>query len=300
MRSIEEYRQFTEPAELDKAINMLRGIVDGISSGGQINDLDVAELTNWCMLHENLRGRHPFSELLPKIDAALEDGVIDESEREDILWLCSNFSGEGDFYNVATAKIQYLHGLIHGIMADKQLSDDEIKALQTWIWDQEDLKGVYPFDEIDGLIMEILADSIVTEDERNTLIAFLSNFIEFKDSANLMESDYEALRSQYSVAGICAVEPLIEIPGKQFCFTGESSHGTRNELVEIIERLGGVFRSGVSKKTDYLVIGDAGNPCWAFSCYGRKVEEAVNLRKAGGKIQIVKEADFWDAVEDQK
>lgn len=31
---------------------------------------------------------------------------------------------------------------------------------------------------------------------------------------------------------------------------------------------------------------------WAFSCYGRKVEKAVQLRKDGSQVIIVHENDF--------
>lgn len=56
--------------------------------------------------------------------------------------------------------------------------------------------------------------------------------------------------------------------------------------------------SSVSNKTDYLIIGADGNPCWAYACYGRKVEVAVKLRKEGGKILLVHEYDFLDALAD--
>ena len=59
---------------------------------------------------------------------------------------------------------------------------------------------------------------------------------------------------------------------------------------------GGIFKDSVVKNTDFLIVGDEGNPCWAFSCYGRKVEKAIELRKSGSKIQIVHENDFWDCV----
>lgn len=295
---MDQYRKFTQRAEIDKAINMLRGIVAGINSSGDVSDAEMNELVGWCQHQAELRNMHPFSQLLPKIEAAIADGVLDEEEREDILWFCSTFTGEGEYFHLATAKMQFLHGLIHGIMADGDLSDTEIRALQDWIVDQEDLKGIYPFDEIDSLLTQILADGVVTNDERNTLMAFLSNFIEYHNSENLSEADYEELRKKFSVSGICAVDPEITFEGRQFCFTGESEFATRNELIAKVESLGGTFKPGVSKKTDYLVIGGAGNPCWAFSCYGRKVEQAVKLRKEGARVQIVKEADFWDAVRD--
>jgi SH3-like domain-containing protein len=44
------------------------------------------------------------------------------------------------------------------------------------------------------------------------------------------------------------------------------------------------------------LIGDEGNPCWVFSCYGRKVEKAIQYRKSGLPILIIHENDFWNAI----
>ncbi len=54
----------------------------------------------------------------------------------------------------------------------------------------------------------------------------------------------------------------------------------------------------MTAKLNYLVIGAEGNPCWAFACYGRKVEKAVELRKKGIRVVLVHENDFHDAVLD--
>ena len=293
-----EYRAFTKPAELHKAINTLRGLVAGISSSDGVSPDEVQELTHWCSLHEHLRDRHPFSELLPAIEKSMQDGMIDEEEQRDILWLCSNFVDETKYYDVITSSVQFLSGLVHGILADGQLNDGEIKTLQFWLDTNDYLRGTYPFDELSSMIHNILEDKKVTEDERNSLIAFMGNIIEFKDSYNLSESNFTALREKYSISGICAYCPEIEFSGKNFCFTGESYRSTRAEMKGEIERLGGSFRTAVSKLTDFLVVGNAGNPCWAYSCYGRKIEEAMALRKAGAKVQIINETDFWDAVWD--
>ena len=297
LSEINEYRQFTTPAELHKAVNTLKGMVAGITSDS-ISEDEVQELAHWCTLHANLRNRHPFSELLPVVEAALADGVIDAEEQADILWLCNNFVDDAKYYDITTSSIQFLLGMIHGIMADQVLSDEEIRNLKLWLDHNDFLRGTYPFDEIDSLVHTILEDNIITEDERNLLTAFLSTVIEYKDSRNLCDADFAALREQYSISGICSFCPEISFEGKLFCFTGQSYRGTRAELVKEIEALGGEFRSSVSAKTDYLVVGNAGNPCWAFSCYGRKIEQAVALRKEGAKVQIINETDFWDAVWD--
>ena len=71
-------------------------------------------------------------------------------------------------------------------------------------------------------------------------------------------------------------------------------------MAKLVADVGGLSRSSVTAKTDYLIVGNAGNPCWAYACYGRKIEEAVQLRKQGAKVIIVNETDFWDALEDAK
>lgn len=294
----QDYRNFTKPAELHKAINMLRGIVAGISSNGSVNESEINELANWCLIHSSLKNRHPFSEIIPVVEEAIQDNRIDPEERDNILWLCNSFADDSSYYDIITSSIQFLHGLIHGIMADKEISDSEIRALSTWLNANDFLEKTYPFDELNSLLHAILEDGAITEDERNTLLAFCSNVIEFKNSANLVESDFEELRKKYSVAGVCAYCPEIEFKGKLFCFTGESYRATRAEISKIVTELGGATRPSVTTRTDYLIVGNAGNPCWAYSCYGRKIETAMTLRKDGAKVQIINETDFWDAAWD--
>ena len=65
-----------------------------------------------------------------------------------------------------------------------------------------------------------------------------------------------------------------------------------------VGKLGGEVITSVTKQVTYLVIGADGNPCWAYACYGRKVEKAVELRKQGIRILIIHENDFHDAVAD--
>ena len=298
MEADREYRQFTKPAELHKAINTLRGLVAGINSDLAVGDKEVTELTHWCELHAHLRDRHPFSEILPVVEHAYEDGVVTEDEAKDILWLCNNFVDDSSYYDMVTSSIQFLAGMLHGLLADGELSDREITTLKAWIDANDFLAGTYPFDEINSLLHVVLEDKKITADEREKLMAFFGNVIDFTASYNLSEKDFSQLREKYSIGGICAVCPEITFEGKLFCFTGESYRAKRAEIADTITQLGGKARSSVSSKTDYLVVGNSGNPCWAYACYGRKIEEAVNLRKEGASVIIVNETDFWDAVDD--
>ena len=300
MESLPKYQNFTKPAELHKAINTLRGLVAGINADVDISRTEINELVHWCELHAPLRSKHPFSEILPVVERACADGIIDETESKDILWLCSNFVDNSSYYNWITSSLQFLSGLIHGIMADGELSDIEIKTLKTWIDSNDFLAGSYPFDEINSLLFSVMEDKKITTTEKEELMSFFGNFIDFSSSLNLIESDYADLRKKYTVSGICAMCPEIYFENKVFCFTGDSYCATRGEMSETVTSLGGVVRSSVSSKTDYLIVGNAGNPCWAHACYGRKIEEAMAIRKNGGKVIIVNETDFWDAAEDAK
>ncbi len=300
VKELSEYRQFTKPAELHKAINTLKGLVAGITTDARVDGPEIAELVNWCSLHEHLRNRHPFNELLPMVDVACRDGIISEEESKDIIWLCNNFVSDASYYDLLTSSIQFLSGMMHGVMADGEISNDEIHALQNWVNHHPHLQGCYPFDEVSTLITKVLADGAVTDDERNMLKAFFSQFIDLKTSANLHEPDMAALRDQFSIQGICAMCPEIVFDERVFYFTGTSYKAKKAEIAQVIMDAGGAWHNSVTKKTDYLIVGNAGNPCWAFACYGRKIEEAVNLRKEGHRIMIINETDFWDAIEDLK
>lgn len=298
----EGYRTFTKKAELHKSIMTLMGLITGVAADAIVNAAEAAELENWCTLHEPLLDRHPYNELIPMIHAAIADGVILEDELADILWLCERLTDDTEdslYYDLVTASIQNLQGVLYGILADGEVKDNEIKALQIWLQANDYLTGTYPFDEVQSLVASVLADGMITDDERQELKAFFSTFIDLRESVNLHQPELEKLRAEYSVAGICALAPEVDFDGKRFCVTGAFSSGhSRDEVGAIITDHGGKYTTGVSGSTDYLIVGGDGNPCWAYACYGRKIEKAMELRRAGKKIVIVNEADFWDAIED--
>jgi hypothetical protein len=291
----QEYRQFTKPAELHKAVNTLKGIVAGITTDAQVSSAEIMELTNWCTLHEHLRNRHPFNELLPLVEAAYTDGIITDDETKDIVWLCNNFVSDANYYDLITSSIQFLYGLLHGIMADGKLEINEVRSLSRWLDTNEYLLGIYPFDEIRSLVVSSLSDGIIDAEEHEQLMSFFSNFIDLSASYNLREPELIALREKYDIKGICAMAPEITFQEHKFCLTGEFRRGKRKDIEALILEKSGVPQSVVSSKTDYVIVGNAGNACWAYACYGRKIEEAMALRQNGHKLLIINENDFWDA-----
>lgn len=291
-------RKFTTKAEIDKAFHTLEGILKGIYIDREINKIEIEELSAWCANYIDFIDKPPFSEVIPLIIKSLEDGVLTEDELEDLKWFINNLITKNKYYDIVTSDIQRLEGIIHGILADNDINDAEIESLKQWLFDNEHLIGIYPFDEIESTIVGITEDGVVTDEERKYLKVFLSQFIDYKQSYTIDKIEIEELKKQIHIAGVCSINAVIELRDKVFCFTGTSKKVKRIELTKIIEDKGGKYNNNVLNNTDYLIVGSEGNPCWAFSCYGRKVEKAMQQRKIGNKICIVNEIDFWDALID--
>jgi NAD-dependent DNA ligase len=294
------FRKYTFRSELDKAINTLEGILKGISIDNIVNTSEITELVNWCNVHREFINTHPFNEIIPIIESALGDNILDEDEIQDMLWVCQSISSENMFFDITTADIQKLHGILHGILSDNIITAEEIRGLEQWLDENEHLRMTYPYDEIYSLVTHVLADGVVDKDEANLLKVFFSEFINIDKMETINLEELYNLKQSVNINGICMVCPEILIQDKIFCFTGISSRTKRSVIADTIESMGGIFRNNVSSLTNYLVVGNNNNPCWSFSCYGRKVEKAMELRKKGHNILIVHENDFWDTLEDYK
>lgn len=289
-----KYYRFAIPYMIDKELHTLEGILKGISVDNMINSNEVNALLSWCKRHHEVSQRSPFNELIPMIKQALQDGVIDEEEKQDIIWLCQNFTTPNEMYDAVTSDMQRLQGILSGIVADGKITEDEIYGLQKWLEEHEKLRSIWPYDEIDSLITEVMRDGVIDKQEHKMLVDFCRQFSTRKAGEGIDPGKvYEFNRT-----GVCAVAPEITIKQKTFCLTGNFKNGTKNRIAEEIISFDGLISKNVRMDIDYLVVGGSGSECWAFSCYGRKVEKVVNFRKNGIPIVIVHEFDLWDSLED--
>ena len=289
------YLQFTGPQRFDKAIHTLEGIIRGITSDGKVTEGEMSILTGWMMDHGQFAHRHPFNEVLPRIHEIVADGIIDEEEKADVLWLCNKFTTDNKYYDAVTSDMQRLQGILGGIIADGKIAGEELDTLQEWMGEHEHLRTCWPYDELEALIIAVLQDGIIDKDEHNALFQFFRDFTEFFGHRTITPPESE---EPTLVTGVCAVCPEITFAGQCFCFTGRSERFNRQAFADIITQRGGVFSKSLTKRTNYLAIGADGNPCWAYACYGRKVEQAIQYRKDGCNIVLVHEFDLWDALED--
>jgi NAD-dependent DNA ligase len=180
-----------------------------------------------------------------------------------------------------------------GIIADWTITEKELGGLSQWLSDHDHLKTCWPYDEIDSIVTAVMSDKKIDDKEQKELRQVFSEFVQICDDRTITNPP---LSEGQTISGLCAVCPEIKFKNSVFCFTGAFSRYRREELKDLVIKFGGRFSNSLTKSVNYLIIGAEGNPCWAYACYGRKVEAAVALRKEGHKLQLVHENDFHDAV----
>ena len=290
-----DYYRFTGPQRLAKAMHTLEGLLRGYAADRTITASEAQSLKNWLAEHAEFESRHPFSEVVPQLRDALADGVLDHNEVEDILWLCAKFARDGGYFSFVTSDMQRLQAMIGAVAADGTITVEELEALQAWMETHDHLRKCWPYDELEALILGVLKDRWIDDQEHSLLMAFFADFLSTSDHRALVLPLNEV---NTPISGLCAVCPELVFPDKLFCFTGASARYTRDQLAQVVQAKGGRFSRNLRQDVDYLVIGAEGNPCWAYACYGRKVQAAVEHRKQGSQMLLVHENDFWDAVGD--
>ena len=285
------HHKFTIKQNLDKAIHTLEGILKGISISGTISETESKMLKEWITKNSELMSNPPLNELIYILEGVCEYNKLGNDDKENIIYICQNFHEDSIFYNDNTSDIQTLHGILHGILADNHISIEELTHLQIWLNEHDNLEGIYPYDEINSLIYSIIKNNYITNEEENLLKAYFSQFVDL--NINIDKNLLKTLNTQ----GICMLNPKIHLKNSLFCFTGKSSRCQRKEIAKLIEKNGGLFNDRIVNDTNYLIVGNEGNPDWAYACYGRKIERAIKLRKEGNPIKIINELDFWNIID---
>ena len=289
------YYRFTAPHRVEKSLNTLKGLLIGVAADGLVAPEERDALARWCSDNSDVMKRHPFNELADQLKTVIESDSSDVEDVRDVIWLCDQYAADNPRFDVLTTQMQELQGIVSGIVSDGVIVMSELERLGEWMDERQHLKPIWPFAEIEALCLEVMRDGQISDDEHRMLLTFFGEFLS-REGHRVVEVPLNELDAP--ISGLCAVCPEVVIVNRLFCFTGKSQRSTRTKIADTVERLGGTFSNNVTQKTHYLVIGADGNDAWAFCCYGRKVEQAIQMRKAGSDVLIVHEVDFWDAVQD--
>jgi DNA polymerase III subunit epsilon len=252
-------------SRLASNINDLYGIIQGINYDGIVDSLEIQLLQKWIDDNSKYREFAIFNRILNELTLILEDGIVTEYERYVLCTLVDSVTSS-KIYSDSTLGIQVLEGLIKGILSDHEINNSEILSLQCWLNDNDYLKGVYPYDKVLNAVEKILADGIITDEER----VYLSQ--EFDEILNPS----------------AACEAL-DLTDKTFCLTGDFKTGTKSEIEKKLSAKGAIKKSSVSGKLDYLFVGGLGSEAWKYGNIGGKIAKAQELQEKGNDIKIISE-----------
>lgn len=181
-----------------------------------------------------------------------------------------------------------LMGLVEGVVCDDQLLDAEVAYLRQWLADHGDIASRWPGNIVAARIDQVLADGLITPDERNELLNLLQALAG-------EQADDPALR-QSVVAGVFNESPQVVFEDRTFVLTGEFVFGPRSVCQRAIEIRGGRVVNAVSRRVDWVVVGAFGSQVWAGGSFGGKIQTAMELKAQHGGPGLVREADWADAL----
>jgi len=190
-----------------------------------------------------------------------------------------------------TKAAQTLLGICAGITADGHVSDQEIMFLRTWLAEHSDAASVWPGSAIARRIDEILADGVITKEERESLLLSLQQ---------LSGNSFSETGSSSPESPTLPIDddPSISFQNMTFCFTGNFYFGTRAACERAVLQMEAMPVDSVTSKLDYLVIGSLIEESWANGTYGRKIEKALERQQRYGQPAIVSEAQWVKAMEE--
>ncbi|MDU4249048.1 BRCT domain-containing protein [Pseudomonas sp.] len=184
-----------------------------------------------------------------------------------------------------------LSGLAAGMTADGSVNQKEAEFLQDWI--AKNL--VHLEDPVVNLLYrrlsDMLSDGVLDAEESAELLEMLHSF------AGVSASKPKASDNPFTPSNLLPLDdpaPKLEWSGHLYIFTGMMAFGPRKDCEEVVINRGGAIAPSISKKLNYLVVGQIGNDQWLHSTYGTKIKKAVELRASGIPIAIISEK-HWQA-----
>ena len=243
---------------------------------------EILFLDSWLRSQQELENGDVV-DLLNLIGEVLEDGVVTSDELQEVLEVINDIIEYGQkSSSEVEATINELLGLLLGIIADGEITKEELAQLESWLDQNKHIAEFWPTNEIAKRISKINEDGVVTKEELDDLLEAVKQ---------LTGNDYEETGSaDGGVAEVFSDETdEFAHQGKTICFTGKFVCGNRTAVENYARDRGAAIAKKITKKLDVLVIGTLASRDWRFTSHGRKIEQVLELKQGGTEILILSE-----------
>ncbi len=190
--------------------------------------------------------------------------------------------------------VDTLTGIVQGVVSDGNITHKEVEYLRNW-FDRQHPEEMEPILlPIQEAIETALEDGKIDPDEERHLLGMLCDFVgESTEEIERIEAD--VIRP--TTLPLDDPPPVVDFHCRRFVFTGTFDFGTRSDCQAQVVRLGGVAAPSLTKKTDYLVIGNRVTGAWKHERFGLKIMKAAKNRSEGVSVAIIDERHWRKAFE---
>lgn len=172
-------------------------------------------------------------------------------------------------FSEKTLAMRELQEIMLKALEDKVIEIDEAELIEKWMINHSELNGYYPYDKIFVALQTVLEDRRIDEQEEAILKKIFDEFINVKTSTE-----------------------KIDVKEKNICLSGEFLFGSKKDVEDVLIKKGATIVKTITKKTDILILGEAGSSAWKYGNYGTKYEKAKMLNENGASINIYKENEI--------
>lgn len=179
-------------------------------------------------------------------------------------------------------------GIIKGVMADGMVTQSEVEFMLAWMDTNRHAANLWPAKALYPRLAAAMAGGKMNIEAESEILGLLMSAV----GGNTAPQN--GAHSNSTSLPLTNPHPAILFSGQVFCFTGAFHSGSRRWCEDQISTRGGSAVANITKKLNYLVIGDIGNQNWLHSTHGRKIEKAVAYINDGNRIAIVSEEHWFE------
>ncbi len=250
------------------------GIIKGIKIDHVITAGEEESLVKWRKENKQYAQDNEITAIITILNAVLKKKMITDAEVTRIE------KAVEPFLSVATTAcetlaIQILNGILKGIIADGEVTQEECQNLYEWIQEHNAFIEKYPFKDTVKLLKPVIKQEDYTD----------------ADSLKLMDKIEKILNPVQTQSK----QPKrgLNLTGKIICLSGNFAYGKKAEVTKLIQEHGGIVEESVKRNTDILVVGANESQAYAHGRCGTKVLKAMQNNKTGSNTKIMTEADFF-------
>lgn len=178
--------------------------------------------------------------------------------------------------------IDQLLGICEFALQDGCIDQNEAQSIFDWLKTRHLSLDKWPVSVLYDRLASMLSDGKLDDDEQLELLDLVTQMVRPPSETGFKTSPLP----------LCDPLPSVQFENRRFCFTGVFDFGRRPDCENAVAIRGGIPSSSVTKKLDYLVIGNVGSEVWRHSSFGTKIAKAVELRDSGVSIAIISESHW--------